>query len=482
MKLNHSVIYLAIVALAALAFACGDDDDGGGGGGDDTGQADTGQADTGQADTGQVDTGQVDTGQVDTGQVDTGQDEPDGGSVCGDLTYEGECVGTTVRWCDTDPDTGDDVVVEFDCATQYFVDDSGAAIPGITGICTEISAAFGYYCAVSEGDPCLVGGYIEFCGAANEPGCEVDFSDFSSECVADSGGCTDADEGSCDTDVLTLLCAEGQPTLVDCTLVGDSCDAGVCEGVTEGNFCDDDPEDMTDSPSFVCADDLTCDIDNVECVSEAEGVLIISEVVEAGARGTAWVELTNVGDGEVSLSEYSLGVYQAGSTTLADVDSANTKQSLVLSGTLDACESFVVAFEDDDAAGDGVFNTVYGEDPDDLDFDAELTGEDVVALFLGPATDDGTDAELIDVYGIIGSVAGDWLFTDGHGTRMGTVTSPLVVQTGDDDCTTAFVGCGWDADEWDVIADDLFDADQDEMTTLLNTLTTPFLHTADTCP
>ena len=73
----------------------------------------------------------------------------------------------------------------------------------------------------------------------------------------------------------------------------------------------------------------------------------------------------------------------------------------------------------------GSFFDVYGFDPDFFDLGAFINGDDVVALFLGPATGDGSDATLVDLYGVIGTDGSGepWEYTDGYSFRNPDATT-----------------------------------------------------------
>ena len=75
--------------------------------------------------------------------------------------------------------------------------------------------------------------------------------------------------------------------------------------------------------------------------------LIISEVVDATLPGglPKFVELTNTGTTDIDLSQYSIGNYNNGGTTLGG------GASTVLSGTLVAGDSYVISYENGDAPG-----------------------------------------------------------------------------------------------------------------------------------
>ena len=149
--------------------------------------------------------------------------------------------------------------------------------------------------------------------------------------------------------------------------------------------------------------------------------LIISEIVDATLPGglPKFVELTNTGTSNLDLTNYSIGNYSNGSTTLGGGGST------VLSGTLAAGASYVISYETGDSPGVGSFFDTYGFDPDNFDLGAFINGNDTIALFLGAATGDGSDATLVDQYGVIGvdGTGEAWEYTDGYSFRNANVTS-----------------------------------------------------------
>jgi hypothetical protein len=149
---------------------------------------------------------------------------------------------------------------------------------------------------------------------------------------------------------------------------------------------------------------------------------MITEVVDATLPGglPKFVELKNVGDTTLDLTEYSIGNYSNGGTTLGG--SAST----LLSGSLAAGEVYVVSYEGSDSPGVGVFYDTYGFDPDNFDLGAFINGNDTIALFLGAATGDGSDATLVDLYGVVGEdgLGEVWEYTDGYAYRNPNVMSP----------------------------------------------------------
>lgn len=155
----------------------------------------------------------------------------------------------------------------------------------------------------------------------------------------------------------------------------------------------------------------------------AQADLIISEVVDGDLPGglPKFVELTNTGAVAIDLSNYSIGNFNNGSTTLGG------GTSTALYGILGSCESYVVSYEANDSPGVGSFFNVYGFDPDNFDQGAFINGDDVIAIFLGVATGDGSDATLVDVYGVIGvdGTGEVWEYLDGYAARLVNTASPV---------------------------------------------------------
>jgi hypothetical protein len=151
--------------------------------------------------------------------------------------------------------------------------------------------------------------------------------------------------------------------------------------------------------------------------------LIISELVDGTMTGglPKWAELTNTGGATLDLSNYSIGNYNNGSTSLGGAGSS------ALSGQLATCETYIVAYETAPASGnpaDSQFFTVYGFAPD-IFLGPFINGDDVVAIFLGLATGAGPHANLVDVLGVVG-VDGSgqpWEYTDSFARRNGNVVS-----------------------------------------------------------
>jgi hypothetical protein len=137
----------------------------------------------------------------------------------------------------------------------------------------------------------------------------------------------------------------------------------------------------------------------------AQADLLITEVVDATLPGgqPKFVELTNTGSSSVDLSAYSFGNMNNGGTTLGG------SAASVLSGTLAAGASHVISYEADNGPGGSIFFGVFGFDPDHYMGGGYINGDDALLLYLGAATGDGSDATLVDVYGVPGvDGSGQW--------------------------------------------------------------------------
>jgi len=207
-------------------------------------------------------------------------------------------------------------------------------------------------------------------------------------------------------------------------------DAGIDPDARER--ADADPELDVDA-SFDSADAAPGSPDAAPSAADAapagEGVLLITEIVDATLSGgqPTFVELSNSGGSALDLSEFSLGIFNNGGSNLSG------GSSLVLSGTLAAGESYVVAMDPSDSAGSSTFLTVYGRDADNLALPKLINGNDAVVLFAadgggtdGAATGNGSDATILDVFGSVGvdGVGQAWEYTDGFATRNPGVVSP----------------------------------------------------------
>jgi hypothetical protein len=149
--------------------------------------------------------------------------------------------------------------------------------------------------------------------------------------------------------------------------------------------------------------------------------LIISEIVDGTLPygNPKWVELTNVGCSGIDLTAYSFGNFNNGGTTLGG------GAATVLTGTLASGASYVISYEAAPTPPEiSVFEDVYGFVPDLFMGGTYINGDDVLALFLGAATGDGSDATLVDVYGVIGvdGTGQPWEYTDSYSYRNANIT------------------------------------------------------------
>ena len=198
----------------------------------------------------------------------------------------------------------------------------------------------------------------------------------------------------------------------------------------------------------------------IATTATANADIIISEIVDGPLSGGTpkWVELTNTGSSSVDLSAYSIGNMNNGSTTLGG------SAASILSGILSPGASYVINYDNDNDP----FNSVYGFDADHLMGGGYINGDDTVLLYLGAATGDGSDATLIDIYGVIGTDGSgeDWEYADGYSYRLGTSANNGV----------------WDASDWFVGGKDSLEAgcggDDACEEVNLQTLTTPGTHGA----
>lgn len=163
---------------------------------------------------------------------------------------------------------------------------------------------------------------------------------------------------------------------------------------------------------------------NLMCPTTSAAPLIISEVVDATLPGglPKFVELTNTGSSSIDLSAFSMGTFNNGSLNLGG------GASTPLSGTISAGDSFVVSFENGDGPGSGAFLSTYGFEPDFFSFGATINGDDVIALFDGPASTDGSGlltGTILDIYGVRGTDGSGefWEYTNSFAFRNPDVVS-----------------------------------------------------------
>ena len=174
--------------------------------------------------------------------------------------------------------------------------------------------------------------------------------------------------------------------------------------------------------------------------------VLITEVVDATLPGglPKWVEITNTGSSDVDLSLYSIGNINNGGTNLGG------GAALVLGGTLPAGQSIVGSYEADPGAP--MTSNFYGVYTAEADFyfgGAYINGDDCIALYLGAATGDGTNATLVDVYGVIGvdGTGQTWEYTDSYAYRCGNTANNGVFDESDWTIAGANAleeGCGGD--------------------------------------
>ena len=150
------------------------------------------------------------------------------------MTFEGECQGNLLVYCDPDTNT----VQMVDCADV-----------SETAACTEIDPSYGVDCALAVDEGCVdEDGEIYLC-QGTAPGCYE--SPEGAVCDEDLGPCTEDDIDTCDGDRWIFECTVNQPYVVDCAAYGGRCgtDPGRCYDLPSGSFCDE---------TFSCADGLLC--------------------------------------------------------------------------------------------------------------------------------------------------------------------------------------------------------------------------------
>ena len=158
---------------------------------------------------------------------------------------------------------------------------------------------------------------------------------------------------------------------------------------------------------------LSCSL--THCPPAADPNLIIAEIVDGNVGGfqSRWVELANCGSNTIDLQFYSIGNFNNGNLTMGGGSSTN------LSGMLAAGETFIFEY---DSAAQSRFNEIYALDPDQFAGGTFINGNDVVALFFGPASTDTMGVltgTVHDVYGVIGvdGVGASWDYTDSWARR-----------------------------------------------------------------
>ncbi|MED6334022.1 MAG: hypothetical protein VYE81_01375 [Planctomycetota bacterium] len=179
----------------------------------------------------------------------------------------------------------------------------------------------------------------------------------------------------------------------------------------------------------------------------AQADLLMTEIVDGPLPGgqPKWVELTNTdASGSYDMTLYSFGNFNNGGTNLS---SGSAK---ILTGVLDAGGSYIISYEGEPTAPEvSVFESVYGFAPDFFMGGGYVNGDDVLALFLGAATGDGSDATMVDVYGVLGvdGSGESWEYTDAYSYRCGDSANGGVFDEGDwvfGGANALEAGCGGD--------------------------------------
>ena len=192
----------------------------------------------------------------------------------------------------------------------------------------------------------------------------------------------------------------------------------------------------------------------------AQADLLITESVDGTLPGgqPKWVELTNTGASTVDLTLYSFGNFSNGNTTLGGGSAS------VLTGSLAAGASYIIAYEAvPTAPAVSAFEDVYGFAPDFFMGGGFVNGDDTLALFLGAAVGDGTNATLVDILGEIGvdGTGEDWEHLDSYIYRCGDTASTV-----------------WDTNDWFAAGPNaLEDVDDTAEEANLLAFTTPGVHT-----
>ncbi len=155
---------------------------------------------------------------------------------------------------------------------------------------------------------------------------------------------------------------------------------------------------------------------------------VITEIVDGPLDGgqPKWLELQNQSNVPLDMSQFSVAVFPDGALTMAGGISTPFSSVLLQPG-----EIFVFAWEDagntacDPMTTETCFEFVYGFAPDQYDAPT-YDGNDAVAIFSGIATGAGSDAPLVDLYGVIGQDgAGEvWDVTDSFVVRNTAYPSP----------------------------------------------------------
>jgi hypothetical protein len=290
-------------------------------------------------------------------------------------------------------------------------------------------------------------------------------------CPPPIGACCDDSTGICVDDVSQIDCEMGgrryggdgstcmdiEPPCEPPAPTGACCNdvSGIClEDVTQA--------DCEGLGGRYGGDDSTCDVIDPPCVAAEPAALLIAEVVDGTLPNgqPKWVDITNCDTVDVDLSIYSIGNFNNGSTMLGG------GAATALTGILAPGDTYVYAYSSED---DTTFQDTYGFAPDQFAGGGFVNGDDAIALFLGLAVGDGSNALLVDVCGEIGVDGTDqpWEYLDSYGRRLpGNGPNPVFT-----------------LDEWFFAgANALEGADDDEELQNLLDLTFPAVHSCtDTC-
>lgn len=185
-------------------------------------------------------TNNTSTNNTSTNNTSTNNTSTNNAVPCGDVTFEGMCEGTMLKYCD--PDEG---VVEIDCTD----------VQDATGTCIDIPD-YGSDCAVAVGDSCfdVEGEYHLFCDGTNTA-CIWEADGYTCKDNAVAQPCdSETFEPSCDGNLYTYDCLYGQPIAVDCVAIGGLCDAAEGCLVAADGQCDDVVAN--------CSGELTCGYEN----------------------------------------------------------------------------------------------------------------------------------------------------------------------------------------------------------------------------
>lgn len=162
---------------------------------------------------------------------------------CGDITFEGQCTGATMRFC-ADEGLATERIETYSC---FDGEVCGEMRPGVDG-CVG---------AQGQGDVCWNpesgDNAVSFCGG-NGGGlaCELEIDDGIGRCVVNNDVCDVSATGpECSGNRLMLYCYQSQPVILNCSDYGAQChnSIGACTGVDRYQPCDE---------TLRCAGGLQC--------------------------------------------------------------------------------------------------------------------------------------------------------------------------------------------------------------------------------